>query len=196
MKLLLFTDIHNSAKAFDKVREKASHVDVVVCGGDISMFGHGMKPMLKNLSALKKPVVIIPGNHEEFKDFDHACAKHANIYNVHRKTLFINGLYFQGYGGGGFSFKDQELEDLLPKFLRDRPQGAKLVFLSHAPPYKTKLDPVCGEPAGSKSLRWLISKLNPDVVVCGHLHDNFGTEDKLGSAFVINPGPEGKIISL
>ncbi len=155
-----------------ELKEKAAKADTIVCGGDITIFGDGLNTMLRKLASLKKPVILIPGNHESPDELERACQKFDTIYNVHKKTMLFNGVLFQGYGGGGFSYTYPELEALSKKFLRDKLKDTPLVFLSHAPPYKTAVDDICGEPSGSKTLRNLIQVLKPTLVVCGHIHEN------------------------
>ena len=64
MKILAFVDLHENQTAWKKVKEKAKDVDVVVCAGDISIFEHRLSHFLKELNNLKKPVMMIHGNHE------------------------------------------------------------------------------------------------------------------------------------
>ena len=50
---------------------------------------------------------------------------------------------------------------------------------THAPTY-TKVDKIGKNPVGNKSIRNFISEAKPDLVVCGHLHENAGKKDKIG----------------
>ncbi len=38
--------------------------------------------------------------------------------------------------------------------------------------------------------------MQPDIALCGHIHENNGTEDLIGKTHVINPGPLGRLIEL
>jgi Icc-related predicted phosphoesterase len=40
----------------------------------------------------------------------------------------------------------------------------------------------------------MIEKLRPNKCICGHIHETFGLEDKLGNTDIVNAGPKGKII--
>ena len=42
MKILAFTDMHESLIALNRVKKKSSKADVIVCCGDISIFGGGL----------------------------------------------------------------------------------------------------------------------------------------------------------
>jgi len=74
--------------------------------------------------------------------------------------------------------------------------GRKIVFLTHNCPYKTKLDiikskhshkKVRGKHYGSFLERKIIEKFQPDIVICGHMHENFG-QDKIGKSIIFNVG--------
>ena len=72
----------------------------------------------------------------------------------------------------------------------------KIILVTHAQPYKTKIDRIMDEPCGNKSIKKFILKVKPDLVIAGHLHENAGKEDKIGKIKLINPGPFGKIINI
>ena len=42
--------------------------------------------------------------------------------------------------------------------------------------------------AGSTAIREFIESFQPDIVICGHIHEARGA-DKLGRSIMINPGP-------
>ena len=74
----------------------------------------------------------------------------------------------------------------------------KIVLVAHQPPHKTKLDFLDWGPGnvGSKSVRKFIEKHKVSLCITGHLHENFGKEDKIGSTRIINPGPSGKFVEI
>ena len=118
-----------------------------------------------------------------------------NIIFLHKRTYTIKDYTFFGYGGGGFDPHDPKLESLIPKVKKVAKQ---LIFLTHMPPYNTKLDylPRYKKHAGSISSLKFIKETKPILVVAGHLHENFNKQDKVGKTFIINPGPLGKIIEI
>ena len=102
-----------------------------------------------------------------------------------------------GYGCGGFSLVDREFDKTAVKFRKiiKMNEDKKIILVTHAPPYKTRLDKL-GIHCGNKSIRKFIDKNKIDLVICGHLHENFGKEDKINKTRLINPGPFGKILTV
>ncbi len=198
MKILAFVDTHGSLKALEKIKKQAKQADIIVCAGDISVFENNLDYLLFQLNKLNKPVLIIPGNHEEDTDLSTLTKQLNNVTDIHKKTFIKDNYLFLGYGGSGFSMVDKEfiktgkkLENELKKH-----ENKKIILLTHAPPYKTKLDKIGSEACGNKSIKNFILKTKPDLVICGHLHENAGKEDKIKKTKLINPGPFGKIINI
>ena len=198
MKLLAFTDIHGSLAALKKIGQKvkSQNPDLLVCAGDISIFEHGIARIFRRLNNLNKKIIMVHGNHEDNTTYTKYSKIFKNIIFIHKKYFVENNLLFLGYGGGGFSMKDKEFEKITAKFKKiiKNNRDKKIIIVTHAPPYKTKLDKLSRNYAGNKSIRNFIEKYKIDLHVCGHLHENFGKEDKLGKTKIINPGPFGKIL--
>jgi Icc-related predicted phosphoesterase len=198
MNILAFVDLHGNDKAWKEVKNKSKNADLIVCGGDISIFENNLELLLKELNQLGKTALIIPGNHEDSQDLDILAKKLKNIVNIHKKS-YVNGDYlFLGYGGSGFSINDGEFNALSKKFEKEvRKFGnKKTILVTHAPPYKTNIDKIMDESCGNKSIKNFIVKVKPDLVISGHLHENAGKKDSVGKTKVINPGPYGEIIKL
>ncbi|OGR34697.1 MAG: serine/threonine protein phosphatase [Desulfovibrionales bacterium GWA2_65_9] len=66
--------------------------------------------------------------------------------------------------------------------------GFHLVATIHTPPLGTTLDRTSrGVHVGSAGVRAFIEKAQPEVVICGHIHEAVG-EEHLGRSHVLNPG--------
>lgn len=197
MKILAFTDMHGSGAAYRKIKTNANlhKPDVLACAGDITIFENKITFWLRKLNSIGKPVVIVHGNHEEPSSFN---TNLRNIHFAHKKHFILNNTLFLGYGGGGFSDVDEEFRKTGEKFndIIAKNKDKKIIFITHAPPYKTRLDNLNGEHCGNKTLRHFIDRNRIDLHVCGHLHENFGREDKIKHTRIVNPGPFGKMINL
>ncbi|MBI2651682.1 metallophosphoesterase [Candidatus Woesearchaeota archaeon] len=198
MKLLAFTDLHLSSNAFKKIKSKAKseNPELLVCAGDISIFEQGIDFMLNKLNKLKKKILMINGNHENASILKKLCRKYKNIIFIHKKYYKHNNHVFLGYGGSGFSLIEPDFYKTAKYFKKviNRNRNKKIILVTHAPPYKTKLDLIVGSHCGNKTLRRFIEKNKIDLNICGHLHENFGKRDYIKKTFIINPGPYGKMI--
>lgn len=201
MKILAFTDIHGSLIALRRIEQKvkAQKPDIIVCAGDISIFEHGIIGLIKRLNRLNKKTIIIHGNHEDEHTFTKLSNLFKNIIFIHKKHFIEDNALFLGYGGGGFSIIDKGFDKIaktkFKKMIKGN-KGKKIILVTHAPPYRTKLDKLIQGHCGSKSIRNFVEKSNIDLLICGHLHENFGKEDKIGKTKIINPGPFGKIVAV
>ena len=195
MRILAFVDLHLSNSAFSQLRKKSGQADILVCCGDVSIFENGLRDVLKKLSDIGKEILIINGNHETEEVMALECRKFRNVHYVHKKVFTKNGIDFIGYGGGGFSEQDDELKKFVMG-IKGKLAGRKLVFFTHAPPFGTKLDLLGTGHRGSKTLTQSIKLLQPDLLICGHFHENFKVRDKLGKTIMINPGPDGELVEV
>jgi Icc-related predicted phosphoesterase len=62
------------------------------------------------------------------------------------------------------------------------------IFCPHAPPHGACDLVRSGKHAGSHALRVLVEREQPDLVLCGHIHEARG-EAAIGATRVVNPGP-------
>ena len=201
MKILAFTDIHGSLTALKRIEIKAKHQnpDLLVCAGDISIFERGIVGLVRRLNKLNKKIIMIHGNHEDSPTFAKLAKIFKNIIFIHRSYYIENSILFIGYGGGGFSIVDKGFEKAAKEKFKDiikNHHDKKIILVKHAPPYKTRLDKLMQGHCGNKSIRHFVDKNKIDLLICGHLHENFGKEDRIGKTKVINPGPFGKIVEI
>lgn len=198
MKILAFVDTHGSNSALKKIMAtaKKENVDYLVCAGDHTIFGDSHKKIMKKLDSIGKPVLMIHGNHESAAELKMLCERSKNLLFMHKKTLEHGSYVFMGYGGGGFSVDDPEFEAWAEKKFADIGPGKKIILITHGPPYGTKLDLIIDEYAGCKSITSFVKKAKPVLLICGHLHENKGAEEKMGNTLAVNPGPWGKVYTV
>jgi|SRR3989338_1351210 len=200
MKLLAFTDLHLSSIALKKIKSKVKrqNPDLLVCAGDISIFEEGLDFILSKLNKLNKKIILINGNHEDERIMKKLCKRHANLKFIHKNVYEHNNHLFLGYGGSGFSLIETGFYNTGQKFKNviKTNKHKKIIFVTHAPPYGTKLDLIVGEHCGNKTFKDFITKNRVDLCICGHLHENFNKKDKLRKTLIVNPGPYGQIIRI
>ena len=201
MKILAFSDTHDSFTAFRRLEQKikSQKPDILVCAGDISIFEHGIVGILRKFNRLNRKIIMVHGNHEDDATFARCSGMFRNIIFIHKKYYVENDTLFFGFGGGGFAAVDKEFDKLAKGKLKkiiSQNKDNKIILLTHGPPYGTKLDKLGRTHCGNKSYTNFVKKNNVSLMISGHLHENFGKEDHINKTKIINPGPFGKIIDV
>jgi Icc-related predicted phosphoesterase len=120
-------------------------------------------------------------------------------YNIHGYSIVFGDVGFFGIGSGNiglFEIGEKDVKKILKKAAKGVEKSKGKIMITHVPPYGTKLDNLGWTRAGSKSIREIIEDVQPDYCLCGHIHETFGKEDKIGKTKVINVGRKGKIITI
>ena len=204
MKVLLFVDMHGSKAAFNKIEAKAKKAGLIICLGDFTVFGTDQKKILKQINNFGKLCLLIHGNHETASEVKNDCDGLKNILFIHNKIIRLGNLIFMGYGGGGFSLRDKGFENkFAPRFIQGVKKykekigdKAKTVFISHGPPYGSKIDYLDDHHCGNKSFKEFYVKHKIDYVFCGHIHETACVVEHVKTTTIINPGPSGMIIEI
>ncbi len=198
MRLLAFVDVHTNIEAMKKIEAKAKkgNPDFLICLGDVSIFEEYLDVVMQRFSRLNRKFLVIHGNHESENVMRKICSFYDNTTFVHKKIHYTGDFAFVGFGGGGFSLRDEAFE----RFVKEsgpKIRNKKIILLTHAPPHNTALDNLHGEHCGNKSITEFI-KNNKGVVLAlsGHFHETAGKEDHVSNARLLNPGPYGKIINI
>lgn len=201
MKLLLFSDLHCDVEAAERIVRRASDeaVDVAVGAGDFANLRRGIERTISVLRRLPCPAVLVPGNSESKDELQAACGEWPDAYVLHGTGTNLHGVAFFGLGGavpvtpfGSWSYDltEQQAEELLA----DCPPGCVLV--THSPPRGVVDTPGGGGHLGSETIRAAVARLQPRLVVCGHIHQSGGQCERLGTTAVVNAGPAGVLWNL
>ena len=197
MKIFAFTDLHANKKSIDKIIKKIKEgkPELIICCGDLTIFGNDLNEISNKLNLIGIKILIIPGNHETEQEIKNICKKNKNLINLHKENYEYGNYIFFGFGTGGFSFIEPELEEII-RFKKCFDKTKKLIFITHAPIYHTKLDYLYKEHMGCKSSRKFIDKFKPILTLCGHFHENENKKDKIKNCLIINPGHQGTFIEI
>ncbi len=89
---------------------------------------------------------------------------------------------------------EEELE-----MLAQMSNPAQTIYVTHAPPYATKLDVLySGRHIGSRAVRKFVEQHEPPLTLHGHIHESYRmTEeirDRIGGALCINPGQDEQVL--
>ncbi|MBN2457723.1 metallophosphoesterase family protein [Candidatus Woesearchaeota archaeon] len=198
MRLLVFTDMHGSEKAFENIKKKSKNADLILNCGDFTIFQQKMAYWLKRFESLKKPMLIVPGNHENEDELSDACSRLKHVQCLVDEAVLIEGVLILAAEGNGFALRDKRFEMVAKVFKKiiKKSRPAKLILMTHAPPHGTDLDSLVDGHTGNKTIRDFIRQAKPDYAFCGHIEENSYKKDKIGKTVVWNPGPEGRLLSL
>jgi Icc-related predicted phosphoesterase len=188
VKLLAFSDVHCDQGAVESLVAQAAGADVVAGVGDFASVHEGLEQTVAPLRAIEVPLLLVPGNNETVDALRAATAGWDGTTVLHGEGAEIDGVSFFGIGGGipttpwDWSF-DLTEEEAAAK-LAGLPAGA--VLLSHSPP-KGHVD----KGLGSVAVLEAAERTRALAVLCGHIHEQWGGESRIGETLVRNLGPDG-----
>ncbi|MEM2874453.1 MAG: metallophosphoesterase family protein [Candidatus Hadarchaeales archaeon] len=194
MRILAVADFHSDPNAETRFLKKiAGGYDCIVIIGDLTQFGppEVVESMLEQVKSAGVPAFAVPGNCDP-KQIVQVLEKFG--VNLHRKCERIGDIAFLGLGGSNmtpFNTPFELTEGEIAEELASLSCGGseKMVLITHAPPYGTKVDEIkAGTHVGSKSIRAYIETRQPILVLCGHVHEGRGV-DEIGRTVIVNPGP-------
>jgi uncharacterized protein len=198
MRLLAFSDLHCHIPTAAELVERSEEADVVIAAGDFAKIHDGLEPTIDALRPISVPVVLVPGNNETEDALRAACEGWEVATVLHGQGAELDGEQFYGLGAGvpvtpwDWSF-DLDEEQAAAK-LADCPEGAVLVV--HSPPKGHCDTSGAGDHLGSQAILDAIEAKRPKLALCGHIHEAWGAEDRIGPTTVINLGPSGRLIDL
>ncbi|MBI5798169.1 metallophosphoesterase family protein [Candidatus Woesearchaeota archaeon] len=199
MIILAFSDTHLNEQCIKEIIKNAKKADILICAGDISWFGTGLKKVLQEIDKnTTKPLYIIPGNHEEGPDLENICRQLKHVVYANKTARKMQDFIFFFWGGGGFATQDPKLEHITKEFKKKIKKEDKVIFITHGPPYGTELDKLewAGH-VGCKSQRKFLKEIKPILHICGHLHENINKQQIFEKhTVIINPGPAGTLIEI
>jgi Icc-related predicted phosphoesterase len=193
MKLLAFSDLHVDLDRAKRVVASSDDADVVVGVGDFASVHSGLEETVGTLSSITTPTVVVPGNNETEDALREACAGWDAAVVLHGEGAEIGGVEFFGLGAGipvtpwdwSFDLTEEEAGERL----EDCPEGAVLVL--HSPP-RGHVD----DGLGSAAILSAIEEKRPPLAVCGHIHQCWGQESRVGDTRLLNLGPDGTLIEI
>jgi predicted phosphodiesterase len=121
VRILAFSDLHRDERAGRSLVERSPQVDVVAGVGDFASMHRGLRSMIDVLSAIDRPVLLVPGNNETDDALRAACAGWPAARVLHGEATKIDDMTFFGLGGGvpvtpwvwSFDLTEQQAERML-----------------------------------------------------------------------------------
>ncbi|HLC58814.1 MAG TPA: metallophosphoesterase [Candidatus Nanoarchaeia archaeon] len=197
-KILAASDLHGDSNQALRLAEKAEkeNVDLVVLCGDLSS-PLQTKGIIKSFKDKGKRVVFVTGNHDGLV-LGNFWAELYQVKHLHAKSTIYYDVGLFGISGANIgldAWHEDEAVEILKNGFYTIKDCKKKIMVSHIHPEGTIVDKI--EPGfGSSGIRKAIEKLQPDILLCGHIHQAEGMEDFIGKTKVFNVGRNGKIIEL
>jgi Icc-related predicted phosphoesterase len=198
MKLLAFSDLHRDRRRAAAVVERSAEVDAVAGVGDFASVHRGLDETVGALRAIDRPTLMVPGNNETPDALREACEDWPAATVLHGEATSVDGVELYGLGGGipitpwDWSF-DLDEDEAAAK-LDACPAGA--VMLIHSPPHGHVDVSGAGMHLGSDAVLAAIERLEPPLVLCGHIHESWGRESRIRGTRVVNLGPDGAVFEI
>lgn len=194
MTILALTDIHAAYDLANAIIEKEP-ADVLVIGGDLTNVGSVREAEIA-VNRFREPgrtLLAVAGN-MDLPQHDELFER-LNV-SMNGRGVIIDEVGFFGVSGAPHSplrtpyeLSEEEIHERIVRGYESVKSAAKKVFVPHAPPFGTRVDIIrSGIHVGSHAVREFIEEFEPDVVICGHIHEA-RRRDAIGKSVVVNCGP-------
>lgn len=203
MKLFACGDFHGDTKlAYDLAKKaKESEADVIVLTGDITSHTQEFENLIGPFKKLNKKIFIVPGNHDDVTTTQFLSEKYG-LFHLHGKSYVYKDVALFGCGRsnvGISQLSETELMDYLKKAhesLSGNNSFKKKIMVTHNHPSKTFMASLSNIVKGSDAVLSAIYEFKPDILLCSHVHEGKGIEEKIGKTRIINVSKTGKVIEL
>ncbi len=198
MRLLALTDVHDSFEVMESIIASESLADVIILGGDITTNG-SQSDMTRALSLAEqtgKKVIAVCGNMDP-PPLEDILLEHD--VSINARGVIFGDVGFFGVSAAPVSFlhtpneiTEEEIARRAELGWQEASHARWRIFVPHAPPSGSTTDKtLIGRHVGSTAVRKFIEERQPDVVVCGHIHEARG-QDVIGETKVVNCGAAAK----
>ncbi len=195
MKIAYLVDVHDRFEGVPRAMEAIGPVDALVIGGDITTGGtpDAAAQAIEQWRPLAPRLFAVAGN----MDSPAIDARLAQLgVSLDGRGTRVGDVGIFGLSAAPksslhtpYELDDDELEERIERGLEGVRDCRVKVFCPHAPPSDTACDRLPnGQHVGSAVIRTFIEREQPDVVLCGHIHESRGT-DAMGKTQIANPGP-------
>ncbi len=198
MQLLCIADVHNEHTRLRALKEH--HSDLIVIAGDLHDGGSPAEamPVLEELRVFPQKKLIVPGNMDP-RLFVEDLWRDYGLQILHRTSFVIGDTGFVGMGGmvarnpkrlgdpARYYHTDDDIYATLTELLQSIRDLENRIVVVHQPPRGVRDRLYNGELSGSIGLRRVIEEQEPDLVICGHIHEDRGAS-YLGRTLIVNVG--------
>ena len=190
MRVLAFSDLHHSRARAEAIVEAAQQADLVIGAGDFCNMRQGLPEAMNLLGGIRAPMVVVPGNAESEEEL--VDAAHVGTHVLHGRGVEVAGLRVFGLGYGvpvtPFGAWSCDLSEAMAGEMLAACARADIMVL-HSPPKGVADRTSGGASVGSVAIYAAIERVQPELAVCGHIHDSWGQTGMIGRTKVVNLGP-------
>lgn len=200
LKILAAGDIHGDTAQAKKLADQAEkeNIDLVVLCGDLTYAETSTEGIIGPFAKKNKKVILIPGNHETVATADF-LAELYGATNLHGYSIKYKDVGLFGCGGaniGLFQLGEDEIFELIKKGYDRIKDAKKKILVTHVHPSGSLMEKFSSIFPGSEGVKKAIETFKPDILLCSHVHEAEGIEEKIGRTKVINVGKKGKVIEV
>ncbi len=187
-------DIHDDVTRLHEIPE-LPHAHGVIVTGDMT-FGGGVKQAERVLFAIQEHNPHILAQIGNMDRAEVTTWLQENNWNLHTEVRELTPeVCVFGVGASTFTpfgtpseFPESHFADWLEQSWRKARTFKKQILISHNPPKDTLCDVIGdGVHVGSTAVREFIEEHQPDICICGHIHEACNM-DTIGRTIIINPG--------
>jgi Icc-related predicted phosphoesterase len=197
MRIAYLVDVHGRYDAVADAMGAIGEADVLLIGGDITTGGtpDDAAAAIERWRPLAPRLLALAGNMDS-PEIDARLSDLGVALDGRGYRLGAVGIFGVSAAPHSPLRTPYELsEDELDRRIGDGFSAVRTcpvqVFCPHAPPHGTSCDRLRGgEHVGSTAVRRFVDREQPDVVLCGHIHEARGV-DRVGATQIVNPGPAG-----
>jgi len=195
VRIAYVVDVHDDFDSVERTVRQLAPLDLLIVGGDITTGGtpEQAADAVERWRPLAPRLLALAGNMD-------SAAIEARLHQL-GVALDSRGVVVGDVGIFGVSaaprsplhtpyeLDEAELARRIEAAYADIRDSRIRIFCPHAPPQGTACDRLrSGEHVGSTAVRAFIEHAQPDLVLCGHIHEARGT-DTIGRTRIVNPGP-------
>ena len=195
MKIAYVVDVHDRFNRVDRAADELAPLDLLIVGGDITTGGTPADAAraIEHWRPLAPRVLALAGNMDSASIDDRldqlGVALDSRGIRIGDVGIFGVSAAPKSPLHTPYELDEAELAQRIQTAYVEVHDCRIQIFCPHAPPRGTACDQLRrGEHVGSTAVRAFIERAQPELVLCGHIHEARGT-DTIGRTKIVNPGP-------